>query len=122
MTQATIENIAADRDPSLAATPAPNAAGGQGRQRAGRRRLVIARALEGKSHRPYVFTKCGMVWDEQRRIGHSLKAESIRRECEASLRRLRAATTSAGKRTRRTASGSSAPPSTPASTSWTTAG
>ena len=28
-------------------------------------------------------------WDEQRQIGHSLKAESIRRECEASLRRLR---------------------------------
>ena len=30
-----------------------------------------------------------MVWDERREIGHSLKAESIRRECEASLRRLR---------------------------------
>ncbi len=40
-------------------------------------------------HRPYVFTKCSMVWDEQRKIGHSLKAESIRRECEASLRRLK---------------------------------
>src|SRR5204863_4210850 len=41
------------------------------------------------SVRPYVFTKCSMVWDEQRQIGHRLKAESIRRECEASLRRLR---------------------------------
>ena len=40
-------------------------------------------------NRPYVFTKCSMVWDEQRKIGHSLKAESIRRECEASLRRLK---------------------------------
>src|SRR5713101_3439088 len=30
-----------------------------------------------------------MVWDEQRKISHSLKAESIRRECEASLRRLK---------------------------------
>ena len=30
-----------------------------------------------------------MVWDEQRKIGHSLKGESIRRECEASLRRLK---------------------------------
>ena len=29
-----------------------------------------------------------MVWDKRRKIGHSLKAESIRRECEASLRRL----------------------------------
>jgi aryl-alcohol dehydrogenase-like predicted oxidoreductase len=50
---------------------------------------VVARALEGMNNRPYVFTKCSMVWDERRQIGHSLKAESIRRECEASLRRLR---------------------------------
>ena len=50
---------------------------------------VVGRALEGVSNRPYVFTKCSMVWDEQRQIGHSLKADSIRRECEASLRRLR---------------------------------
>src|SRR5207249_7848686 len=35
-----------------------------------------------------VFTKCSMVWDEGDKIGHSLKGESIRRECEASLRRL----------------------------------
>jgi aryl-alcohol dehydrogenase-like predicted oxidoreductase len=50
---------------------------------------VVARALEGMKQRPYVFTKCSMVWDEHREIGHSLKADSIRRECEASLRRLR---------------------------------
>ena len=50
---------------------------------------VVARALDGVRDRPYVFTKCSMVWDERRRIGHSLKADSIRRECEASLRRLR---------------------------------
>jgi aryl-alcohol dehydrogenase-like predicted oxidoreductase len=50
---------------------------------------VVARALEGVRDRPYVFTKCSMIWDERRQIGHSLKAESIRRECEASLRRLR---------------------------------
>src|SRR5437899_11477748 len=50
---------------------------------------VVGRALEGMGIRPYVFTKCSMVWDERREIGHSLKADSIRRECEASLRRLR---------------------------------
>jgi aryl-alcohol dehydrogenase-like predicted oxidoreductase len=50
---------------------------------------VVARALEGMSNRPYVFTKCSMVWDEQRKISHSLKGKSIRRECEASLRRLK---------------------------------
>jgi aryl-alcohol dehydrogenase-like predicted oxidoreductase len=53
---------------------------------------VVARALEGMADRPYVFTKCSMVWDEHRQIGHSLKADSIRRECEASLRRLRVET------------------------------
>jgi len=50
---------------------------------------VVAHALQGMSNRPYVFTKCSMVWEERREIGHSLKADSIRRECEASLRRLR---------------------------------
>jgi aryl-alcohol dehydrogenase-like predicted oxidoreductase len=50
---------------------------------------VVARALEGMNNRPYVFTKCSMVWNERREIGHRLKADSIRRECEASLRRLR---------------------------------
>ncbi len=50
---------------------------------------VVARAFEGMGNRPYIFTKCSMVWDEQRKISHNLKAESIRRECEASLRRLK---------------------------------
>jgi aryl-alcohol dehydrogenase-like predicted oxidoreductase len=50
---------------------------------------VVARALEGVRDRPYVFTKCSMVWNERREIGHSLKASSVRRECEASLRRLK---------------------------------
>jgi len=49
---------------------------------------VVAKALANMSNRPYVFTKCSMIWDERRQIGRSLKAESIRRECEASLRRL----------------------------------
>ena len=50
---------------------------------------VVARALEGVRERPYLFTKCSMVWNDRREISHSLKADSIRRECEASLRRLR---------------------------------
>jgi len=50
---------------------------------------VVARALQGRSTRPYVFTKCELVWNEKGEISNSLKAESIRRECEASLRRLR---------------------------------
>lgn len=51
---------------------------------------VVARALaQWKGPRPYVFTKCGMIWDEQRNVGYSTRAPSIRREIEASLRRLR---------------------------------
>jgi aryl-alcohol dehydrogenase-like predicted oxidoreductase len=51
---------------------------------------VVARALaQYKGPRPYVFTKCERAWDENRQITPSLKADSIRRECEASLRRLK---------------------------------
>jgi aryl-alcohol dehydrogenase-like predicted oxidoreductase len=49
---------------------------------------VVARALRGRTKRPYVFTKCERVWDSEGRISGSLKAGSIRRECETSLRRL----------------------------------
>jgi aryl-alcohol dehydrogenase-like predicted oxidoreductase len=50
---------------------------------------VVARALDGVSPRPYVFTKCSMVWNDQRQVSHSLKRDSLRRELEASLRRLK---------------------------------
>jgi aryl-alcohol dehydrogenase-like predicted oxidoreductase len=49
---------------------------------------IVARALKDRSERPYVFTKCSRVWDENGEIRSSLKAQSIRRECEDSLRRL----------------------------------
>jgi aryl-alcohol dehydrogenase-like predicted oxidoreductase len=50
---------------------------------------VVAKALEGVSNRPYIFTKCGRVWDVNRQIGKRLKAASVRAECEASLKRLK---------------------------------
>jgi aryl-alcohol dehydrogenase-like predicted oxidoreductase len=54
---------------------------------------VVRRALEGipRENRPFVFTKGGMVWDERNRMEsprQNLDPASIRRECEASLRRL----------------------------------
>jgi aryl-alcohol dehydrogenase-like predicted oxidoreductase len=49
---------------------------------------VVAEALAGVQKRPYIFTKCARVWGADRQIGKSLKADSIRRECEASLKRL----------------------------------
>lgn len=50
---------------------------------------VVAQALVGLSPRPYVFTKCERIWGADRQIAKSLKADSIRRECEASLKRLK---------------------------------
>jgi aryl-alcohol dehydrogenase-like predicted oxidoreductase len=47
---------------------------------------VVARAVKSSSHKPYIFTKCAMVWNDKREITNSLK--QIRRECEDSLRRL----------------------------------
>jgi aryl-alcohol dehydrogenase-like predicted oxidoreductase len=51
---------------------------------------IVARALEEwKGQRPYVFTKCGLVWDARGRLSRRLTAASVRKECEDSLRRLR---------------------------------
>jgi aryl-alcohol dehydrogenase-like predicted oxidoreductase len=54
---------------------------------------VIGRLLKelSDSDRPLVFTKGGLIWDERNRMNppnRVLKPQSIRRECEASLRRL----------------------------------
>ena len=54
---------------------------------------VVRRALEEipAADRPYLFTKCGMVWDERNPEAQPrqvLQPASIRAECEASLRRL----------------------------------
>jgi len=54
----------------------------------GRSEEIVGRALRGVNPRPLVFTKCSMTWGADRRIRRSLKADSVRRECEASLRRL----------------------------------
>lgn len=44
-----------------------------------------------EAQRPYVFTKCGLTWDERDHVkaaSGDLSPKSIRRECDASLRRL----------------------------------
>ena len=51
---------------------------------------VVAAALKSWSGpRPYVFTKCGLLWNDEGYVHRNLKANSIRRECENSLRRLK---------------------------------
>ncbi len=49
---------------------------------------VVRRALDGMAEPPYVFSKCGMPCEDSGRIIHCLTRESIRRECDASLKRL----------------------------------
>jgi aryl-alcohol dehydrogenase-like predicted oxidoreductase len=51
---------------------------------------LVARALKGvpEADRPYVFTKCSLVWDESGRVHNVLKKGSVKRECEDSLKRL----------------------------------
>jgi aryl-alcohol dehydrogenase-like predicted oxidoreductase len=54
---------------------------------------VVGRLLRQlpAAERPLVFTKCGLIWDEANRTAlprRTLQPDSIRRECEASLRRL----------------------------------
>ena len=56
----------------------------------GHAETVIARALRGvrRDARPYIFTRCGLVWDDLGNVEHDLTAASIRSQAEASLRRL----------------------------------
>lgn len=50
---------------------------------------IVAKALATwKGPRPYVFTKCGLRWDNHGEVSRVLEPASIRKECEDSLRRL----------------------------------
>ena len=59
----------------------------------GHSEVVVGRLLKElrPAERPLVFTKCGLVWDENDRMKDApriLAPASIRKECEASLKRL----------------------------------
>ena len=49
---------------------------------------VVGRALKTTSHKPLVFTKCSMRWNDDRTIYRSLQTKSLEDELHASLRRL----------------------------------
>ncbi|MGB5780268.1 MAG: aldo/keto reductase, partial [Eudoraea sp.] len=50
---------------------------------------LVGRAIKGIRNEVIIATKCGRVWEgDSREIGKSLRADSIRREVEASLKRL----------------------------------
>ncbi|HEY4034690.1 MAG TPA: aldo/keto reductase [Ktedonobacteraceae bacterium] len=48
---------------------------------------IVGKAIKGRE-KPYIFTKCSILWDNKGRTYHSLRAHSIEREVEASLKRL----------------------------------
>jgi aryl-alcohol dehydrogenase-like predicted oxidoreductase len=56
----------------------------------GHAETIVAQALRDvrREQRPLVFTKCGLPWKKSGKVVHRLKADSIRRELEESLRRL----------------------------------
>jgi aryl-alcohol dehydrogenase-like predicted oxidoreductase len=50
---------------------------------------VVGKAIEGRRDEVIVATKCGLVWEEGgTTVSNRLKADSVRWECEQSLRRL----------------------------------
>ncbi len=49
---------------------------------------IIGLALQTVKQKPFVATKCSRIWDHRGVLGSSLKADSIKREAENSLRRL----------------------------------
>jgi len=49
---------------------------------------LLGRALRQTKHKPYIATKCGILWNDKRERVVHLKRDSVRRECQDSLRRL----------------------------------
>jgi len=49
---------------------------------------LVGQALRQTGHKPYIATKCGLLWNEKKEKVPCLKPESIRAECHASLERL----------------------------------
>ena len=56
----------------------------------GRAETVIAKALRDipQAHRPLLFARGSLVWDELGNVSHDLRRDSIRAQAELSLRRL----------------------------------
>jgi len=49
---------------------------------------LVAKALKQTSIKPLIATKCGLLWSDKKEKVPCLKPESIRRECEDSLKRM----------------------------------
>jgi aryl-alcohol dehydrogenase-like predicted oxidoreductase len=49
---------------------------------------LVRDALKQTQHKPYIATKCGILWNDKKEKVTCLKSQSIRDECHASLERL----------------------------------
>lgn len=49
---------------------------------------LVARALNKTATKPFIATKCGLLWNDKKEKVPCLKRQSIREECHASLKRL----------------------------------
>ena len=49
---------------------------------------IVGEALKGMANKPYIFTKCSRLEAEDGSLYGNLKRDTIRRECEESLKRL----------------------------------
>ena len=49
---------------------------------------LVGQALRQTKHKPYIATKCGLLWNDRKEKVSCLERQSIRRECHASLERL----------------------------------
>ncbi len=49
---------------------------------------LVGQALGQTKHKPYIATKCGLLWNDKKEKVPCLDPASIRRECDASLERL----------------------------------
>ena len=49
---------------------------------------VVGQAIKGIPGRPFIFTKCGMLWDGAWNVARVARPDTIPRKLEASLRRL----------------------------------
>jgi len=50
---------------------------------------VVAKALEGMPQKVFIATKCGLAWDDRKRVRNDLSPHSMRLELESSLKRLK---------------------------------
>lgn len=54
----------------------------------GHAETIVSKALKEMPKSPFIATKCGLVWDDHRRVSNNLSSKSLIQEAEQSLKRL----------------------------------